>query len=64
MSSANGLVVGEKNVTILAPHCVLFTREEIVGLPCEKTDIRSKSMLCRSCLTSSTNEVVVTGHFL
>lgn len=45
MSSADGLVVGKKNVTVLAAHCVLFTGEKIVGLTCRKTDIRFKCYL-------------------
>lgn len=36
MRPADGLVTGQKNVTIFTSHHILFTRVEIVGLTCEK----------------------------
>lgn len=35
MRPADGLVTGEKNVTILPPNDVLVTREEVVCLTCK-----------------------------
>ena len=34
VSPADGLVIGKEDVTVLAPHHVVFTGEQIVGLTC------------------------------
>ena len=43
MSPADGLVIGKEDVTVLAPHHVLFTGEEIVGLNCGRQEASSVS---------------------
>lgn len=35
MSSADGLVIGQEDVAVFAPHNILFAGDEIVGLTCE-----------------------------
>lgn len=44
MSPTDGLVIGQKDVTIFPAHHILFARVEIVCLACDKREISYKTI--------------------